>query len=383
MLDMTAKNARFALLVLVSAIAACGEPAPAPPPQKAPVKTMVLAARVVETPVRIVAQTQANRRVEIRSRVAGTLVKQEYLPGQAVKQGQLLHEIDRRPFEAALSSAQAQLEQAQAKLADADLAVSRKTTLVAADAAAQKELDDARSALKNASAQVEIAEAGVRRAQLDLEYTRLVAPFDGKVGKNEKDPGALVDAGQNSLLCVVQETDPILVTFRVSENDMLRWRAGVRSGALSVPAVDEMRVAVETADGARHPEEGRIYFRAVSIDPASGTGEVQARLANKGDKLLPGQFVTAVLLGMTRPDCLTVPQRAVVVSAAGPVVWVVEGGKAATRPVRLGAWLDGEWIVEDGLKAGETLVTDGVQRLRPGTEVEATAAQPAQPARKQ
>ncbi len=377
MLDMTATHARAALLALLSILAACGESAPAPAPQKAPVRTVVLEARVVETPVRIVAQTQANRRVEIRSRVAGTLVKQEYLPGQAVKQGQLLHEIDRRPFEAALSSAQAQLEQAQAKLVDADLAVSRKTSLVAADAAAQKELDDARSAQKNASAQVEIAEAGVRRAQLDLEYTRLVAPFDGKVGRNEKDPGALVDAGQNSLLCVVQETDPILVSFRVSENDMLRWRSGVRSGALSVPTVDEMRVAVETADGARHPEEGRISFRAVSIDPASGTGEVQARLDNKGDKLLPGQFVTAVLLGMSRPDCLTVPQRAVVVSAAGAVVYVVEGGKAVARPVRLGAWLDGEWIVESGLKAGEALVTDGVQRLRPGVEVDVSSAQPA------
>lgn len=375
---MTATTTRAPLLVLLSLFAACSEPAPSAPPQKAPVKTIVLAARTVETPVRMVAQTQANRRVEIRSRVAGTLVKQEYLPGQAVKQGQLLQEIDRRPFEAALASAQAQLEQAQAKLGDAELAVQRKTALVAADAAAQKELDDARSGLKGAAAQVEIAQAGVDKAKLDLEYTRLVAPFDGKVGKNEKDPGALVDGGQNSLLCTVQETDPILVSFRVSENDLLRWRAGVRSGEMSVPAVDELRVAVETADGARHPEEGRIYFRAVSVDPASGTGEVQARIANKGDKLLPGQFVTAVLLGMTRPDCLTVPQRAVVVSAAGPVVYVVEGGKAAARPVRLGAWLDGEWIVESGLKAGETLVTDGVQRLRPGSEVEATPAQPAQ-----
>lgn len=375
---MTATTTRASLLVLLSLFGACSEPAPSAPPQKAPVKTMVLAARTVETPIRMVAQTQANRRVEIRSRVAGTLVKQEYQPGQAVKQGQLLHEIDRRPFEAALASAQAQLEQAQAKLGDAELAVQRKTALVAADAAAQKELDDARSGLKGAAAQVEIAQAGVDKAKLDLEYTRLVAPFDGKVGKNEKDPGALVDGGQNSLLCTVQETDPILVSFRVSENDLLRWRAGVRSGELSVPAVDELRVAVETADGARHPEEGKIYFRAVSVDPASGTGEVEARIANKGDKLLPGQFVTAVLLGMTRPDCLTVPQRAVVVSAAGPVVYVVEGGKVAARPVKLGAWLDGEWIVESGLKAGETLVTDGVQRLRPGAEVEATPAQPAQ-----
>lgn len=375
---MNASIARAVLLLLASTFAGCSEPAPSAPPQKAPVKTVVLAARTVETPVRMVAQTQANRRVEIRSRVAGTLVKQDYLPGQAVKQGQLLHEIDRRPFEAALSSAQAQLEQAQAKLGDAELAVSRKTALVAADAAAQKELDDARSGLKSAAAQVEIAKAGVEKAELDLEYTRLVAPFDGKVGKNEKDPGALVDAGQNSLLCTVQETDPILVSFRVSENDLLRWRAGVRSGELSVPTVDEMRVAVETADGARHPDEGRISFKAVAVDPASGTGEVQARLANKGDRLLPGQFVTAVLLGMSRPDCLTVPQRAVVLSAGGTIVYLVEGGKAVARPVKLGAWLDGEWIVESGLKAGEVLVTDGTQRLRPGAEVEATPAQPAQ-----
>ena len=360
-------------LTLVSVVllaVACTEPPPALPPQKPSVKTITLEPRVVELPIRMVAQTVANQRVEIRARVAGTLVKQEYQEGQAVKAGQLLQEIDRRPFEAALVSAQAQLEQAQAKLADADLAVSRKTQLVAADAAAQKELDDAKSAQRTAKAQVEIAESGVQKAELDLEYTRLVAPFDGKVGKAEKYVGSLVDGGQNSLLTYVQETNPIKVSFRVSENDLLRWRDGVAKGLLSVPTVDELRVAVTTLDGQRFPNEGKISFRAIAIDPATGTGEVQAQIANPEDNLLPGQFVTASLLGITRPNCLTVPQRAVLISAAGSTVYVLEGGKAQARPVQLGEWLDGEWLIESGLKANDVVVTDGVQRLRPGVEVE-------------
>jgi membrane fusion protein (multidrug efflux system) len=362
------------LLLALAALASCTQAPPYVPASKPSVSTAVVQARSIEMPVSFIAQTRANRRVEIRSRVAGALVKQEYVGGQKVQAGQLLHEIDRRPFEAALVSAKAQLEQAQAKRADADLAVQRKTALVAADAAAQKELDDARSALRNAQAQVDIAESGVQRAQLDLEYTRLAAPFDGRVGREQRDVGSLVDAGSNSLLTFVQETDPILVTFRISENQLLEWRRSVELGLLATVGPDELRVAVETLDGVRHPDVGVLSFRAIEIDPATGTGEVNARIPNKDERLLPGQFVHAVLLGLSRPQVITVPQRAVVISSSGATVYVREQGKATARPVVLGDWVGGEWLIEEGLKEGEELIVEGVQRIRPGSEVTVVSA---------
>jgi membrane fusion protein (multidrug efflux system) len=364
---------RFLRFLAVLPLAGCAPELAPPTPAPLVVVTQLVTPRTVEMPVKFVAQARANRRVEIRSRVAGALVKQEYTGGQRVAAGQLLHEIDRRPFEANVQSAKAQLEQARAKQGDAELAVQRKTTLVASDAASQKELDDARSALRSAEAQVQIAQAGLQRAELDLEYTRLTAPFAGRVGREQRDVGALVDAGSNSLLTFVQETDPILVTFRVSENQVIGWRRSVEKGVLAMTTPDELRVAVETLGGERFPALGELSFRAIEIDPATGTGEIQARLANPDEKLVPGQFVHAVLLGLTRPACITVPQRAVLVTGTSASVYVVQGGTAQARAVELGEWLDGDWVIDAGLAAGDEVIVDGIQRIRPGAKVTVAA----------
>lgn len=364
-------------------LAACTHEAPKlPPAGPAEVVVVELQPQTVDLAVRNVAQTRANNRVEIRARVAGELVALGFADGDLVKKDQVLFTLDRRPFEAALASASAQKAQAVAKRDEAQRTVERKERLVAADAAAKRELDDSRTALLAAQAALDAATAAEDKAKLDLDYTVLRAPFDGRIGKRLRDVGALVDAGQNSLLAVVQQLDPIQVVFRFSEREMLAWKRGLAEGKLTMDGGREaLQVRVSTLDGAEHAATGEVSFLGMEVDPATGAVEIDARLANPGEKLVPGQFVTATLSGVKRPATLLVPQRAVSIGAEGASVWVVDAAnKAQIRPVTLGPWRDGAWIVLDGLQAGEKVVVDGVQKLSPGRPVLAATAKPGEAA---
>lgn len=364
-------------------LAACTHEAPKlPPAGPAEVVVVELQPQTVDLAVRNVAQTRANNRVEIRARVAGELVALGFADGDLVKKDQVLFTLDRRPFEAALASASAQKAQAVAKRDEAQRTVERKERLVAADAAAKRELDDSRTALLAAQAALDAATAAEDKAKLDLDYTVLRAPFDGRIGKRLRDVGALVDAGQNSLLAVVQQLDPIQVVFRFSEREMLAWKRGLAEGKLTMDGGREaLQVRVSTLDGAEHAATGEVSFLGMEVDPATGAVEIDARLANPGEKLVPGQFVTATLSGVKRPATLLVPQRAVSIGAEGASVWVVDAAnKAQIRPVTLGPWRDGGWIVQDGLQAGEKVVVDGVQKLSPGRPVLAATAKPGEAA---
>jgi membrane fusion protein (multidrug efflux system) len=361
----------FAALPLFAAAACKHERPQMPAPGPAPVRCEELQPQTIALSYRSVAQTRANARVEIRARVAGELVALGFEEGDAVKKDQLLFQLDKRPFEAALSAASAQKAQAAAKLDEAKRAVERKQRLVAADAAAQKELDDARTAQLAAQAAMDAAVAAEDKAKLDLDYTTLRAPFDGRIGKRLRDVGALVDAGQNSLLAVVQQLDPIQVVFRFSEREMLAWKAGIASGKLALDGGrGALQVRVQTLDGVEHPAVGEVSFLGMEVDPATGAVEINARLANAGERLVPGQFVTATLSGVKRPGTLVVPQRAVAFGAEGASVWIVDGaGKAQVRPVQLDQWRDDAWIVKSGLQQGDKVVVDGIQQLAPGRAV--------------
>ena len=369
----------FAALPLFAAAACKHERPQLPPPGPASVRCEELQPQTIELAYRSVAQTRANARVEIRARVAGELVALGFAEGDAVKQGQMLFQLDKRPFEAALSAASAQKAQAAAKLDEAKRAVERKQRLVAADAAAQKELDDAKTAQLAAQAAMDAAVAAEDKAKLDLDYTTLRAPFDGRIGKRLRDVGALVDAGQNSLLAVVQQLDPIQVVFRFSEREMLAWKAGLADGKLVLDGGrGALQVRVQTLDGAEHPAVGEVSFLGMEVDPSTGAVEIDARLANAGEKLVPGQFVTATLSGVKRPGALVVPQRAVSFGAEGASVWIVDAaGTAQVRPVQLDRWRDDAWVVRSGLQKGDKVVVDGIQQLTPGRA--AVVAKPAEP----
>jgi membrane fusion protein (multidrug efflux system) len=369
----------FAALPLFAAAACKHERPQMPAPGPAPVRCEELQPQTIALSYRSVAQTRANARVEIRARVAGELVALGFEEGDAVKKDQLLFQLDKRPFEAALASASAQKAQAAAKLDEAKRAVDRKQRLVAADAAAQKELDDARTAQLAAKAAMDAAVAAEDKAKLDLDYTTLRAPFDGRIGKRLRDVGALVDAGQNSLLAVVQQLDPIQVVFRFSEREMLAWKAGIDSGRFTLEGGrGALQVRVQTLDGVEHPAVGEVSFLGMEVDPATGAVEINARVANAGERLVPGQFVTATLAGLKRPGALVVPQRAVAFGAEGTSVWIVDAaGTAQVRPVQLDQWRDDAWVVRSGLQQGDKVVVDGIQQLAPGRAV--VVGKPAEP----
>ncbi|MBM3962732.1 MAG: efflux RND transporter periplasmic adaptor subunit, partial [Planctomycetes bacterium] len=300
-------------------LAACApEAQKLPPAGPAEVVCVELQPQTVDLAARNVAQTRANNRVEIRARVAGELIAVGFADGDLVKKDQALFTLDRRPFEAALAAASAQKAQAVAKRDEAQRTVERKQRLVAADAAAQRELDDSKTTLLAAQAALDAATAAEDKAKLDLDYTTLRAPFDGRIGKRLRDVGALIDAGQNSLLAVVQQIDPIQVVFRFSEREMLAWKRGLADGTLTMDGGrSALQVRVSTLDGAEHPATGEVSFLGMEVDPATGAVEIDARLANPGEKLVPGQFVTATLSGVKRPATLVVPQRAVSIGAEG------------------------------------------------------------------
>ncbi len=351
----------------------CDEPAAAKQAEPPPFEVSVVTAEPRDIPwaPAHLAQTSASREVEVRSRVEGIVVERTFVEGARVEAGQVLFRIDPRTFEAAVLEARARRTEARARIEEAERTVTRKQSLVESESVARRELDDAVTGRELAAAQLAMAEAQLAQAELDLEYTQVTAPLAGRVGKVIRETGSLVDSSANSLLTTVWQIDPIYASFRLSERERLEWQSALESGALAVPvSEEELRVAIELIDGTPYKVEGRINFRAVQIDPSTGTAEVRAEFANPEEQLLPGQFVRARVLGVVRRGAISVPQRAVLMGPGSAFVYLAgEGDLVEARDVKLSAWEKSDWVVEAGLTGGERVIVDGLQKIRPGAHV--------------
>jgi len=353
-------------------------------PGSQPVEVTVVSVEAQNTPVLIefLGKTASSRRVEIRSRVEGFLQSREYQEGTKVEEGQVLFQMDRRPFEAQLQAAMAELAQQQAKLTNAQANLKRVKPLANQNAVAKKELDDALSIYRSAAAAVEAAQAKVVQAELDLGYTTIKSPVTGISSFATQREGAYIGIGSNSLLTYVAQVDPIWVEFSVSENQLLKARANEQSGKLRSPEAGQFDVEIMLADGSVYPETGRITFADAALSETTGTFLLRAELPNPTreshrDQLRPGQFVRVRLKGAIRPNAIRVPQRAVQQGAKGDFVWVVdEDQKAEFRPVKVGAWHGDEWFIDVGLEGGETVVVNGALKLRAGAPVKIVEPQP-------
>jgi membrane fusion protein (multidrug efflux system) len=293
--------------------------------------------------------------------VTGLIEQQRYREGDRVKANAPLFLIEQAPFEIALAQARAALLQEQARLEQARREAKRLAPLAEQRAISQREYDDAASTLRVAEASVAAAQAQVRQAQLNLSYTRVVAPITGLTGRAEKSQGSLVSP-TDGLLTRVTQTDPIWVRFSFSESELGRLRSG-KAGA----------VTLLSAEGKPLGTSGKLNFEGSTVDPQLGTVQLRAEFANPDLAVLPGQFVRA-RVNAGDEQAYVVPQAAVINGERGKAVWTIKDGKALPAPVEVGAWVGDGWAVRKGLNEGDTVIVDNLLKLRPGAPVAPHAA---------
>src|ERR1700757_2530431 len=320
---------------------------------------------------------------DVKAQVTGYLLRQSYREGAFVKKGQLLFEIDPRPFQAALDQAQGQLAQAKALLANAQavqgrtqLDVERYTPLAKEQAASQQDLDNAvqnnlaaLATVETAKAQIKTYEASLETAKINLEFTRLVAPIDGIAGQAQLQVGALVSPA-SGVVTSVSTVNPIKVFFTASEPQYLEWRRRFPTETSTQAAAKALHLQLLLADGSTYANEGTFYFADRQINESTGAIRLAALFPNPDAILRPGGYGRVRAVIRTEHDALLVPQRSVSELQGGYQVAVVDGeNKVSIRSVKVGDTAGSEWVIEEGLKPGERVVAEGVQRLRPGMTV--------------
>ena len=335
-------------------------------------------------PVRFeyVGQTQGSKDVEVRARVTGIIEKRLYQEGSFVKAGQPLFIIDARQYQAQVNAANADLARAQAQKAQADRELARLKPLAERKAIGQKEADDAASNADFAAAAVKSAQAKLAELNLNLGYTKVIAPISGLSSRAQKSEGSLATAN-DTLLTTISQIDPIWIVFNVSENEQLRLNHAMAEGQLQLPKDNAYDVTVQLSDGSAFPRRGHINFADTRVNPTTGTYEMRAEIPNGDGALKPGQFVRVILQGAQRVNVLAVPQVAVLDGPQGKFVYVAgkdKDGKdvAAPRPVVVGDWVgangSNEWVIESGLTAGDPVIVNGVAKLMGAGPIKIAAA---------
>jgi RND family efflux transporter MFP subunit len=320
---------------------------------------------------------------DVRAQVTGYLLRQGYQEGAFVKKGQLLFEIDPRPFQAILDQTEGELAQAKAMLANAqavqgrtELDVNRYTPLAREQAASQQDLDNAiqnnlaaKATVATAEAQIKTAEAAVETAKINLDFTRLVAPIDGIAGQAQLQVGALVNLSSGPVTSV-STVDPIKVYFTVGEPQYLAWRKRFPSETSRLEADKRLRLELILADGSTYPHQGSFYFADRQVNESTGAIRLAGLFPNPDNILRPGGYGKVRAVIRVQQDALLVPQRAVSELQGGYQLAVVDSeNKVSIRTVQVGDRVGNQWIIADGLKQGERVIAEGVQKVRPGMQV--------------
>lgn len=368
---MAGLTAFTAIAAMALILAACTreEAAKGPSPQPPAVSVVTVAQQDVPVDFEYVARTQSSHLVNIQARVSGFLERRLYTEGAVVKEGQVLFQMDARPFRVQLAQAEAALAKQVAAYDTARLNLARTKPLAEQNALSQKDLDDATGQYHSTAASVEQARAQVEAAKLDLSYTTISSPVTGVSSAALQTDGTYISP-QNSLLTTVAVLSPMWVNFNISENEMQKFRDQIAQGVLLTPQGREYEVEIVLVDGSVFPHTGRMTFAEPSYDPQTGTFLIRISVPNPQGVLRPNQYVRARLKGAVRPNAILVPQRAVQQGAKGHFVWTVgPDDKVGQRPVTVGEWYGEDWFIFDGLKNGERVAVDGTLTLQPGMAV--------------
>lgn len=365
---------RHAMPVLaLLAVTGCKKPETAvmPPPV---VEVMELQTAAVPLSTILIGQLDSPQNVEVRARVEGFVDKMLFTEGTEVKQGGLLFELDKKPFQERLAAANGALAEANAALNKYEKDVARLTPLAGKRAIPQQDLDNALASVEVGKAGVVTAQARVESTQIDLGYCDVMAPITGLIGAKQVSIGELVGKGEPTLLATISTLDPIWFYCNVSEVEYLQAQAKSRDTGKEV---EKLPLRLILSDGTEHPDEGRFVFIDRAVDAKTGTLRVRAEFPNKEKLLRPGMFARVRVDLGDRPNCIEIPERALVELQGKTFVWVVSSdGKASQRPVKTGEQVGSNYLILDGLKVGERIVLEGLQKVRENAPVTAvTAAQ--------
>lgn len=342
-----------------------------PPPE---VATITIQPRPVELTTELPGRTSAYRVAEIRPQVNGIIQNVLFQEGSDVKAGQPLYLIDPAPFKVAYASAKASLGKAEANWPSVRSRGERYQKLLADGVVSQQDYDDATATMEQSQAEIAYWKAAVEAARINLDYTRIVAPFAGRIGRALVRTGTLVTAYQPVALATIQQLDPIYVDVVQSSSELLRLRRNLETGQFSADGEDRKKVRLFLEDGTPYPVEGTLQFADVTVDPTTGSFSLRIVVPNPNHVLLPGMFVRAIIKEGVAELAILVPQQGVSRNSKGePIALVVdEAGTVQQRILTLDRAIDDQWLVATGLSDGERVIVEGSLKVRPGTVVKVT-----------
>jgi membrane fusion protein (multidrug efflux system) len=365
--------AAASILAVGFILGGCGKKTTGPPNITPEVSVVTIQPKQVVITTELEGRTSANLIAEVRPQVNGIIQKRVFTEGSDVKAGQLLYQIDPAVYQAAFDSAKAAQARAEANLVTVRLKEERYSDLVKIKAVSQQDYDDAHAMFKQAEADVALAKAAVESARINLAYTKVSAPISGRIGRSAVTDGALVIASQSAALATIQQLDSMYVDVTQSTSDLLKLKQYLAKGLLKKGDSAQAPVKLLMEDGSLYPLMGTLKFSEVTVDQSTGSVTLRAVFPNPQKLLLPGMFVRAILIEGISEHAITVPQRGVTRNPKGEAMVMVVGAQEKVEPriINVVRTVGDSWLVSEGLKAGDRVILEGIQKARPGSPVKA------------